>query len=256
MSLSSIFERVSSQIATTALSKVRIPTKVQQHLPLARKLIRGDIDGAINVGLDMVGEKFGVPGFGSRYPGPSMGLFTPSALLGGITMKEARAIFEECVATDYAKKNLWHIAITNLSGGEPYNFNLFATDVGYAPSTVSGDAVLIGSGSFDNITGTERVEMRVTTLDDSEGSIKRWFKDRYDRVARPDGTFGLPVEYVFKVEVMHAFISERAEGSGAAFIDTFLMRPTSIEYEKSRRDDNLEELQMTFTQFDTFSALT
>lgn len=248
MPLSSIFERISGQITSAALQKVKIPAKIQRHLPLARKLMRGDVEGLINAGLNALGNKIGALG-------PSAGLYTPSALLGGITMQQAQAIFDECVATDYAKKNLWHINISNLAGPQPYNFNLFATDVGYAPHTVTGEAVYIGSGSFDKVTGTDRVEMRVTTLDDSAGSLKAWFHERMARLAPVDGTFGLPIDYLFRVDVMHAFISEEAEGSGSAYVDTFLMRPGNIEYELSRRDDNLQELQMTFVEFDTFAAL-
>lgn len=238
--MSSIFDRVANQVASGALAKVRIPDKVMKHLPLARALMRGDVNAVLNAGVDAVTGR----------------VFDRSALLGGISMQEARAIFDQCVATDYAKKNLWHINISNLAGSNPYNFNLFATDVGYAPYTVSGDAVYIGSGSFDNITGTERVEMRVTTLDDANGSMKAWFQERMAQLAKVDGTFGLPIDYLFRVDVMHAFIGEQADGAGGAFVDTFLMRPGNIEYDLSRRDDNLQELQMSFVQFDTFAALT
>lgn len=254
----SIFDRVAEAVTQKAIANVQAstPSKIQKHLPLARKLLFGGVDSFANAGLDLLLERFGVlGGAGSRIPGTSRALREPTALLGGITLKQAREIFEQSIATDFAKKNLWCIRVTNLNGGA-IDFNLFATDVSYAPFTVTGDAVHVGAGSFDVVTSSERVEMRVTTLDDSIGSVKNWFKERHDQMAFKDGTVGLPVDYLFKVEVMHAFISEQAYGSGEAFWDTYIMRPGGMEYDLSRRDDGLQELQMSFVQFDTFSAMT
>ena len=255
----SLFERIATAVTQKAVHSVKAstPNKIQKHLPLARKLLFKGPDAFLNAGLDALLERFGViGGAGSRLPGQSRALREPTELLGGITLKQAREIFEQSAATDFSKRNLWCIRITNLSGGESPDFNLFATDVSYAPYTITGDAVHVGTGSFDVVTNSERVEMRVTTLDDASGSLKRWFRDRHNRMCHQDGTLGLPIEYLFRVEVMHAFISEQAYGSGEAFWDTYIMRVSGKEIELSRRDDALQEIQMSFVQFDTFTALT
>jgi hypothetical protein len=255
----SIFDRVATAVTQKAVADIRAstPSKVQKHLPLARKLLFGGVDDFVNAGLDSLLERFGViGGAGTRLPGQSKALREPTALLGGITLKQARQIFEAHVGLDLAKKNLWCLRITNLSGDMAVDFNMFATDVGYPGFMVTGDAVPVGTGAFDVVTGSERIEMRVATLDDAAGSIKRWFYGLHDRMCLPDGTVGLPGDYLFRVDVMHAFIDERAYGADEALWDTFIMRPGSIEIEKSRRDDAMEELQMTFVEFDTFNALT
>lgn len=253
----SFFDRIANAVTQKALSSVqqRIPQSVQKHLPLARKLLSGGVEGAASAGLDLLLERFGISG--TNLPGFSNGLYQPSSLVGGVTLAQAREIFERMAAADYEKKNLWCIRVTNLDGGSlGLDFNFFATDVGYAPFAVAGDAIQIGSGFMDNPNADERVEMRVTTLDDSYGTIKRWFRDRMARMVYPNGLMGLPGDYLFRVEVMHAYADESAYGSGQALWDTYIMRPGTIEYEKSRREDGLSELQMTFVQFDTFTALT
>lgn len=238
MSITSIFERVANQVASVAVSSVSVSEKVQDYLPLARAIAGGDADGVARLGLDMA----------------TQALFQPSSVMGGLTLKQARGIFDQAVATDYARKNLWHINISNLAGSQPYNFNLFATEVSYEHG-VGGEAVALGSSHFDIPAGAEAVEMSVTTLDDSAGSIKHWFDGRFSKMARRDGTFGLPLDYLFRVDVMHAFAGEEAQGSGSAYVETFIMRPARIAHELSRRDDNLQELRMTFAQFDPFTAL-
>jgi hypothetical protein len=252
---SSFFERVSKAVEQKAGPR-SMNTALQRNLPLAKKLLSGDIGGALNTAID---EAFGIRSrnslFGQQAPFPGPFLVGNIPLLGGITAQRAREIFEESAGLGLAKKNLWSIYISDLfDGGESINFNLIATDVAYTPITIAGEAVNIGSGSYDHVTGTERVEMRVTTLDDQVGTLKTWFKDRADRVCRNDGTFGVPLEYLLRVEVRHAFI-EGAEGEEVAYVDKFIMRPATQEIELSRREDAMQEIQLSFVQFDTFTNM-
>lgn len=238
----SIFQRLSNQVAQKFLPKLSVPTKLSKYLPAATSLLRGDISGAAGSLLDQVLGPF----LGSSIDG------TKLKLSGGITLDEARRIFEETANADFAKKNLWFLSVTNIGGGSAPYLNLFATEVSYAPYTVTGEAMRVGSGQFDKVDGTERVSMRLTTYDDSSGTIKLWFEDLQARIAHKDGTFGLPSEYLVRFTITHASI---IEGEGGAYTRSMVMRPESLECDLSRREDALEELQMTFVQFDTFSSL-
>ena len=240
--MAGIFERISYQVAQKYLPKLAIPAKLNKFVPAARSFLQGDLAGAANSLLD-------------QFLGPALGFSledSPSSLVGGITLAEARQRFDEFASIQHAKKNLWHISVENLSAGTAPDVNLFATEVGYTPITINSEGVRIGSGSFAKVDGTERVEMRVTTYDDKDGTIKRWFADLASGLAKPDGTFGLPIEYLVRVTVTHAFIDE---GVGNAYVDTYVMQPGTIEYDHSRRDDALQELQFTLVQFDTFTSL-
>ncbi len=253
MPIDSIYDRVSNAATQKALSKVRIPSKLQEQTNVAKALFRGDIDGAIGAGLDNLFLKLGISG--TR--GAKFGALTePTRMLGGLTMKKVKELFERSSATTYAKKNLWLLRISNLKGGiEDADLNLFAVDLSYAPITITGDAVHVGSGSFDLVTNSERVEMRLTTFDDVTGSIKQWFYERHQAMCKRDGTHGLPVDYLFRVTVTHAICDDEVAGAEDAHSDTYIMRVGSLEYDLSRRDDGLTELQMSFVQFDTFTGL-
>lgn len=250
---SSIIDRALNAGAQVAIKKVvsKIPASARKHLPLARKLLSGGVSGLIDGALDNLFEKFGING--TLLPGSAAA--GPSQLLGGITLQQAKEIFDQSIATDFAKKNLWCIRVRNLQGGTPLDINLFATDVSYPGFTVTGDAVHVGSGSFDTVTNSERREMRVVTMDDTGGSVKRWFAERHDVMCHADGTFGLPIEYLFRVDVLHAFINEETDGAPAGWVDTFIMRPGNMDLDLSRREDGMQEIQLTFVQWDTFAAL-
>lgn len=251
MDVGSLFERIAAQVARTAVGSVRLPNQVSQNLPLIRSVISGDLDRIGNSILDNVlGADYAMRGL---FPlGDSKGR---SSLVGGITLEDARAIFEQTRNIEYARKNLFHLQIEDLIPGKetPSNINMFATDVGYAPWTITGDAVRIGTGYMDTVQAAERVEMRVTTMDDAAGTLKRWFEERSQLIGHADGTVGLPIDYLMRITVTHAVIGEEAIGAQFAKKDVFIMRAGNIEYDKSRRAQEMEELQMNFVQFDTFS---
>lgn len=260
-----IFERLAGRAIERYAPRVRIPDTAGRIIPFATEVVKsfktGDVTGILPSALNALVPRDSIfsnllsgGGLGSNFVA---GADRPKSLIGGITLDQAREIYNESARTNFAKKNLWYIAIDDMKGGaeSPKNVNLFATNVGYSPHTITGDPVQIGSGVADTITGTERVDMRISTMDDERGSIKRWFKDLSLRVAHPDGTFGLPVDYLLRITVIHAFIGEQADGAGNAFIESFVMRPVSIELDKDRRSDELEELQLNFTEFDTFTNL-
>lgn len=127
-------------------------------------------------------------------------------------------------------------------------FNLFATSVTYAPNTMTGERVHFGAVSMDKLTGTEPVELQLTTMDDEVGTLKRWFDSKFDQAAHSDGTFGLPKQYCVDIAIYHAVPNLREE----AYTFKARMRPQNIQHELSRSDQAMQEIQMTFQQFDSF----
>lgn len=184
----------------------------------------------------------------------------PQPLLGGVTLRKARELYAQMARVSFARKNLWFVRIedTNpppgaLPDGHAGPFlNLFALDVSYT-TAVQGEKVPLGAGFFDRPTGREAVEVQITTMDDSRGTLKRWFEGKMRQFAHDDGTFGLPDEYLVGVEVVHAVPLEATEEAhGRAYRFFARMRPQAIQHELSRRDQALAELPMTFSEFDSF----
>lgn len=183
--------------------------------------------------------------------------WTPAPVFGGLSSADFYDLWRSSAMIAHAYKNLFYVAIEERRpsigspGGVPSTLNLLAVDVSFAPYTAPGDQVNIGSANIDNLSQAERVEMRITTFDDDRGSIKRWVHGKFDQVTHRDGTFGLPDDYLVTIRVTH-MAPTNAGSDDARFRQVFLMRPANIEHEMSRRDPALEELQLSFVQFDTF----
>lgn len=194
-----------------------------------------------------------------------------SRAMGGVTPLQARRMMEESLATHFARKNLFMVSIKNPKAkidavdpqygaeGGPYNLlNLFVVDVSYGPITITADAHKIGSAVLDQPNGTEAIEMRLTTMDNEKGSIRRWFSQLAGQVTNTDGTFGVPADYLLQIEILHSFVTEESKAhwlsksGGKGWSQKSWFRPVSLESDLSRKDDALEEFTMVFHQFDTY----
>jgi hypothetical protein len=179
---------------------------------------------------------------------------TPTPCFGGISPAEAKQIYDSIRNTPLAKKNLWLLEITSRLNYplESQRFNLYATEIEFEPCIVVGDKQRVGGAVVDTITGNEAVEMRITTIDDKTGTFKHWFDAHKEAVAHRDGTVGLPNEYAITIKIAHSYITRATAIAGGAYEDIGLFRPVNRSTALSRREDGLEEVQMTFAQMDTF----
>ena len=254
--VTNIGANMATRAAVNAINK-GIPLSTRKAINLGAGVLgdiaSGDWDGAgmrvLNSG--MLGQIFGASSADSlaaqeAYWG------APTPLFGGISPSEAKQIYDDMQANQFSKKNLFLIEVSSPidGGGESQRFNMFATDVEYAPFTVSADKKKIGGAVIDCAQGGEAVELRMTTLDDSQGSLKMWFASHYGEVSHSDGTMGVPADYAITIKIVHSVISDRQTG----YTDIGLYRVGNLDISKSRREDGLEELQMTFSQLDTFMS--
>jgi hypothetical protein len=225
-----------------------VPEKYKENFAAVGELLSGNVEALVNRALDALIGKYLPP--------------NDRRLVGGISLYDAREQFKAFMKTDWEKANLWHLSIEDLvpTVNSYNNINFFANSVSYSPITITGEAIAIGSGSYDKVTNSERVEMQITSKDDTNGTIKKWLKERAAILAQPDGTFGLPVDYLQRVSVLHAYVSEDSDGASSggiirADVDTYIMRLGNIQYSKDRRTDELAEIQFSMVQFDTFTSI-
>ncbi|SEN69598.1 hypothetical protein, partial [Nitrosomonas marina] len=172
----------------------------------------------------------------------------PTPVFGGITPTEAQQIYETMRWAKLSKKNLYLIEVSSELMGDwvsPW-FNMFATDMDYAPYTISGEKKRIGGAIVDSVQGNEPVELRVTTMDDKFGTLRKWYIAHHYFTAASDGTVGLPAMYAIKFRIVHSFITNNSTPRGA-YEDIGWFRPSNIEYSLSRREDAMQEIQMTFS---------
>lgn len=252
--------------AGAAIGGQAVSRAVNSHIPpgmrgvinsgarAASQIAGGDIEGGILTALEagLVGDAFGNLLGGQA----SQGRYWSGAnmLYGGITPSEARRIYQEAIDTGRAKKNLFLLRVQSaLAGDFSHEFNLFCTDIERGPIEISGGKVRVGSAQLDTLTQTEPIVLRLTTMDDRRGTLKRWFEAHALAVAAQDGSFGVPAEYAVVITIQHAFVGD---ATPFAFSERTLYRAQSYEVGLSRREDAMEELQMTFTQLDTFMSPT
>lgn len=195
----------------------------------------------------------------------------PTPLLGGITLRDARDALTKGSGAKYAHKNFFIIkasfaqqARAVADGGvsvparaSNVDINFFATEVSYNPTTIGGEARQIGAAIMDGVSTNDRTDLRITTLDDQNGRLKKWFRRIADRAAQSnDGTFSVPAAYVVRFDITHAVVegydNYPQDDGFEPYTDTFAMRPAGIEFDLSRRDVGMQEITMSWTQVDTF----
>ena len=180
-----------------------------------------------------------------------------SRLWGGVTFDEYRKNFVRAASVKHSWKNLFHVQIAERTPVDESAFlsegfiNMLALDVSLTPYTLPGESVPIGSANMDRLASSERVEIRMTTMDDERGSIKRWFMSKCAQATHKYGTFGLPSDYLMTLTLTH-MASARTELSDPRLSQRWLVRPANIDLELSRRAPELEELPLSFVEFDTF----
>ena len=237
---------------------------INQHIPIEAHralnvgggvvgdLMRGDINAAGLRVLDSGLLNDFLPGM-SGIASQVMYWGRPTPLFGGITPTEARQIYQTMRSSRLSKKNLFLIEVSSSLLGDWVSqwFNLFATELDYTPLTISGDKRKVGGAVLDSVQSSEPTELRVTTMDDQFGTIKRWYEQHHAATVSQDGTVGTPSQFAIQFKIVHSFIT-RQSTPAEAYESIGWFRPSSLEISLSRRDDAMQEIQMTFSQIDTF----
>ncbi|NDI85065.1 hypothetical protein [Undibacterium crateris] len=256
-----------SSIAQAQLKK-HLPAGAGGLIGAGARLLSGNVNGAIasaiGVGMGALRKKSSI---GADIIDQMLYMQTPTPCFGGISPSEAKRIYDGYANTDFARKNLFLIEVTDVSpadddsgmymeeGGVTGTFNMFATEVSYSPWTLTGEKRKIGSTSVDSLSASEPMDMRITTLDDANGTLKKWFVGKCKQAVPSDGTVGLPADFLIKIRLVHSFITDESGGADG-YVDTVYVRPGNIDMELSRRDSAMQELVLTFVQFDNYFPVT
>lgn len=255
-----------AQVAVGAASSAGVQAAKQaidKHIPYAMRakldagsrvvggILSGDFEGAavsaIEGGfLDSFLASLGGNARQSAYEGKA----TP--MLGGVSIATARRIHQEVVSAKHSRKNLFILEVASLAEGDMSQvFNLLAVDVDYEPFNLAADKQRLGGAVLDFVFGQEPCEMRLNTFDDAQGSIKHFLARHHAAAAARDGTVGVPADYGIRVKVIHGVVAG-GNSVATAYADEGLFRVVSLGHSQSRREQALQELQVTLTQLDTF----
>lgn len=209
----------------------------------------------------------------------------PNPLLGGYSRKETQKLAQLAFKTAYAKNNLFLVRIADkhypmrIPKGEIQDFStglpdesrvlweLLAMGVSFNPIAITGDAVKLGLLQGDSIQQSERVEIRMTFFDNAHGTIKRYLSEKKKQMVNRDGTGNPPESYVLELWIIHldqtVGVKKIGNKSIGIFDDYTLVRDSyikhryqvrvsSLDIDLNKREDSLQELQVTFTEVDPF----
>lgn len=246
-----------AQNAATGLANKYIPAGAQRMLRTGTGALGDIMNGDFNsAGLRLLDSGMlseflpGIAGVAAqaRYFG------TPTPLFGGISPAEAQKIYQEMRSVTHCRKNLFLLEVSSaLLGDISSRFNLFAIDLDYSPLTISGEKRKIGAAHVDSVNSSDPVELKITTMDDTDGFIKTWFREHCAATAAHDGTVGLPIDYAIDIKIVHGFITQDSNFGGYEDIGKY--RCANLDVSMSRREDGLQELTLSMVQMDTFMQI-
>jgi hypothetical protein len=206
----------------------------------------------------------------------------PNPLLGGYSRKETQKMAQLALSKAYAKNNLFLVRLTDYNYPTKHSglkafpddfeadanrmLDLLAMSVSYNPVAITGDTVKLGMLQGDSIQQSERVEVRMTFLDYSNGAIKRYLIAKKNRMVNRDGTANPPESYILMLTIYHLDQTVGTTKVGNKLIGVFdeekllkggqeqsyLVRVSALDIDLNKREDSLQELQVTFTQIDQF----
>lgn len=169
--------------------------------------------------------------------------------VGGNLGKNLSAIAGQATKMAIASNPLTS-GLNEVGGGITSNFNMLATNLSYTPFSIESSNHNVGAAIVDAVRSAQKAEISITTMDDEQGVIKKWFKQKASSAVHADGTVGVLADSLIQIRVLHAFVSDNTNMNG--FEETLIVRPAGVEYEFDRREDGVQEFTLRFEQTDTF----
>lgn len=212
----------------------------------------------------------------------------PNPLLGGYSRKETQKLAQIAFTKAYAKNNLFLVrfydknwpnrkpkgSISNFENGLEQGLDtvidLLAMGVSFNPIAITGDAIKLGMLQGDSIQQSERVEIRMTFFDHTNGVIKRYLSAKKNQMINKDGTANAPDSYTFDVLIIHLNQTVGTTKVGKKLIGVFdedtlinksyskykyKVRVSTLDIDLNKREDSLQELQVTLTEVDPFMSV-
>lgn len=111
---------------------------------------------------------------------------------GDPNLATMRQLSNKLVRTKFAEPWQFRVEIE----GAPADWDLFCKEVVQTPIELETDQKRIGAHYLSFLNGAQPVGLSLTMRDDDDGQIYNWFEDWVAKVVYPDGTWGLPADYL------------------------------------------------------------
>lgn len=159
-----------------------------------RSLIRSTVRGKVREVVDK-----NVP---PELRGVIDGIFGRTGLghMGGArdrNLSSMKSISKQMVQTNFRSPWQFRVEID----GAPRDWDLYCKEVVQTPFELEAAEQRVGAHYLSYLNGIQPVSLSLTMRDNEDGRIYNWFKQWVDSVVYPDGTWGLPIEYLRTVRI-------------------------------------------------------
>ena len=176
---------------------------------------------------------------------------------GGISPKQYSELQRLFRSTRLADKSSFVLQVYTRDADMTAPMTLLAVGADYGTTNIVGDRVSVGGSSIDTVTGSGGLEMRLTVMDDRQGTVRQWWKSLTSKVVAEDGTVGVPDDYRVQIRVIHGAIMDDPKYFSGRWIDNGWWRPSSSDTSLSRQEAGQpQQVELSFSQIDTFVRLT
>lgn len=179
----------------------------------------------------------------------------PLAVSGNLTMWQVWENYKHMNVDGLSRKNFYVLEINDRTNSAPTHngakhsqFNLLTTNLTFNSFDIQGEPVQVGSIELDKFNANAKTTLSLTVFDDENGTIKRWAENKAHAIASSDGTFLPPAFSAFEVRIVFGTNIPHSD----YYEQIYTMRVQTMPHELSRNEQGLEELQLAFTQVDTF----
>ncbi|GAL07949.1 phage protein [Photobacterium aphoticum] len=163
-------------------------------------------------------------------------------------MEKAKSYASKIMATPFQQGWQWIIEVTG--DNVPMDFEIYVKDLDFGLGSIDADVTNIGSGSIGKPTSSNAGEVTMTVRDHIDGRVLKWFQTQLAKVKHPNGTVGLPKDYVFTMTVW--LVSDAAIKTPLTSMQVFAVKcDTTLSYES---EGQFIAYPMTFQKFSTLGA--
>lgn len=130
--------------------------------------------------------------------------------------------------------------------GAPADWDLYCKEISQTPIELEVEAKRVGAHYLSYLTGAQPVGLSLTMRDNEDGRIYNWFEEWVGEVVYPDGTWGLPIDYLRTLKIF----ARRQDGSEYLRQELRVQPLTIGEMTESvERSGSLLEFPVTVVEF-------
>ena len=111
-----------------------------------------------------------------------------------VNMAKLRGIVKKALETDFKRGWQYRIEID----GTPEGWDIYCKEASHQAWDIEVEAFNIGAHVVSYPVRANPTTLSLTMRDNEDGRIQKWFADKCKKVVNDDGTFNLPIDYLFK----------------------------------------------------------